>query len=58
MTPHLQNFRCWLASELKKEYDLSGSADFLIRKKANLRIDELKLVLQILDEFLLEHPSP
>jgi hypothetical protein len=56
MEPDLNHFRLWISSELKVEYDKSHSADFNTRKSANSRIDELRLALQILDEFLMHQP--
>jgi hypothetical protein len=57
MEPDLNHFRLWISSELKVEYDKSHSADFNTRKSANLRIDQLRLALQMLDEFL-RHQTP
>lgn len=56
MAPDLHQYRLWLTSELKNEYARSHSADFTTRKSANLRIDGLRLALQMLDEFLTLHP--
>ncbi len=54
----LHRFQLWLTSELEIEYDRSNSSDFNTRKSANLRIDELRMTLKMLDEFLKLHSSP
>jgi hypothetical protein len=56
MESDLNQFQLWISSVLKVEHDRSHSADFNTRKSANSRIDQLRLALQMLDEFSKHQP--
>jgi hypothetical protein len=55
-TTDLEDFRLWLSAELKRQSDLSHSADFTTRKTALLRLEELIPASKVLTIFLNSPP--
>ena len=52
----LEDFRLWLSAELKRQSDLTHSADFTTRKTALIRVEELIQAEKALTVFLSSPP--